>query len=137
MARTNQNRSSYRRGNSDYQQKTRQSGGNTSSQGDYKKNNGSKSGEKNGVIWINGWNNSADRGFVKVSIFPYSGSHEVKSEAGKTHIVLMANIQYLNSGMTDHYPVTYCVETGYVLLKKHGWLLNPKKNQMTRFTGSK
>jgi hypothetical protein len=103
-----------------------------------KKNNGCKSGtDKNGAPWINGWNMSKDRGFVKVNIHPYKGSHEVTSGNNKTHIVMMATIIYENSGMQDHYPVTYCKETGYVQLKKHGWILNPKKGNMTRFTGGK
>lgn len=109
-----------------------QSKQNTQSGGSGKKNNGCKKSEKDGKSFITGWNNSKDRGFVSVLIAPYSGSHEVKSKTGKTFMVLMAKIQYKNSGVEDHYPVLYCNETGYVTLKKHGWVLNPKKGNMTR-----
>jgi hypothetical protein len=115
-----------------------QAGRNVGQTAPVKPNNGCKQGTtSDGRPWISGWNVSKDRGMVTVLIGVYKGSHEVTSQNGKTHLVMMAQIEYKNSGIVDHYPVTYCKETGYVQLKKHGWILNPKKGNMTRFTGGK
>lgn len=119
-------------------QRNNSKGGNTNFSPSRNANNGCKSGtNKKGNPWIAGWNKSKDRGFVKATVNIYSGSHIVTSGTGKQHQVMMAEIQYVDSGMVDHYPVTYCITTGKCLLEKHGWLLNTKTGTMTRFSGKK
>lgn len=108
-------------------QNTRRSYGNNS-RGGGKKHSGAKSGtDRNGKQYVRGWNYNKRFGLRSFYCAPYKGTDSHKSGSGRQWENWMVRIQQqgkpeeLASGLYDR-------QTGRVIIKELGYVINPSKN---------
>lgn len=79
-----------------------------------------------GQIFISAWNFSREKGLVKVFVSPYKGTRDVQSGSGRTWRVMMAKLSFGRSGQEKIEPVLMDVQSGKVVIKSMGWVVNPR-----------
>ena len=96
-----------------------------------------KKGKHAGAQHVSFWNYSRSRGLVSGVATVYSGTHEVKSKAGRVWqnwMVSWKNNKTMQTGTTS---ALYDPQSGKVIINAWGWVLNPRTNYAGKFTRSK
>lgn len=81
---------------------------------------------------VNAWNVSKNRGLLKCTVAPYSGTHIYTNSKGQEKQTMIAIVTYANSGVEKKIPCSMNVKTRVIVLDELSMCITPNGSGTTK-----